>query len=942
MDATWERLQNEFERLLALSATDREAELERIRDADPELAGQLAALVAAADGEVTLSAAVARAVGDLHAAHAADRSGETVGVFRLEEKIAAGGMGVVYRASRLTGFDQTVAVKFLSAVVQSADLLKRFEVERQILARLEHPYIARLIDGGTTPDGEPYLVMEYVRGVPLIDYCRDNRLDLSGRLRLFERIIEAVDFAHRALVIHRDLKPSNILVTDDGVPRLLDFGIASLTDAAGADSEPLTALTPQYASPEQLASGPVTTATDVYSLGVLLYQLLTDRLPHDPDPLTLETIRAAIASEPRPRPSALPHTPVPVDRELDALVGRALAANPDHRYATAYGLLRDIARYRRGEPLEAMPDTTLYRATKFVQRNRAAVVASAAGLLVAMLLTGVYVLNLNQARGAAEAEAHKANRVAAFMEQLFEDVDPGATQGSEITATALLEQGLERVERDFADLPDVEVRLRGVIGRTLRRLGAYQRALGVHLDAERRLADSGLDVPALKAQVLFDLGYAEFELGRLEASLSHHRRALALRRSLHAGDHPDLAASLRGTALLEQQNGDVDAASSLFDNALAMYTRLGDGYLSDQAATSMDLAGIAMARQDLSAALAMAVQSLDAQLALHGEDHPEVAIATNNIAVIHSRAGDREEALPWFKRSIAIRERIYGEDAPQTLYATRNYASTLWGIGRTAEAVSLFRRVHFRLLKITAGDEDVRAYFQVNDLIRMLLTLGAVEEAADLTRDALARADAMDGVSDYRRAATTENMALVLVGRGKWRASLSWFESARALYARDPENNAADIHRVDTLAAISDWYAAPGAGTLRRLEELTEAAVNWPTGSQTESGRFLAALADIHARLGEAEAAADYAARMLEVAGSIFAQRSIEHADLQLRAAGWYLTAGREQLVPKLLRQATVSLEAAREAADRDYPLFRRMAADIERFTAARAPEPEP
>lgn len=942
MDATWERLQSEFERLLALSVTDRAAELERIRDADPDLAGQLAALVAAADDEITFSVSVARAVVDLHAAHASDRSGESVGVFRLEEKIAAGGMGVVYRARRAAGFEQTVAVKFLSAVVHSDELLKRFEAERQILARLEHPYIARLIDGGATPDGEPYLVMEYVRGVPLTEYCRDNGLDLNGRLRLFERIAEAVDFAHRALVVHRDLKPSNILVTGDGVPRLLDFGIASLTDSADTDSEPLTALTLQYASPEQLASGPVTTATDVYSLGVLLYQLVTDRLPHAPDPLTLETMRAATASEPRPRPSSLPYTPVPVDRELDALIGRALAADPDDRYATADGLLRDIARYRRGEPLEAMPDSTLYRAAKFVQRNRAAVAASAAGLLVAVLLTGVYVLNLNQARGAAEAEARKANRVAAFMEQLFEDVDPGATQGSEITATALLEQGLERVERDFADLPEVEVRLRGVIGRTLRRLGAYQRALGVHLNAERRLADAGPDAPALKAQVLFDLGYAEFELGRLDESLSRHRRALAIRRALHAGDHPDLAASLRATALLEQQNGAVGAAARLFEHALAMYARLGEDHLSEQAATSMDLAGIAMARQDLSAALAMAMRSLDAQLALHGEDHPEVAIATNNIAVIHTRAGNGEDALPWLKRSIAIRERIYGEDAPQTLYATRNYASTLWKMGRTAVAVPLFRRVHFRLLEITAGDQDVRSYFQVNDLIRMLLTLGAVEEAADLTRDALERADAMDGVSDSRRAATIENMALVLVGRGKWQASLSWFESARARYARDPENNAADIHRVDTMAAISDWYAAPDAGTLRRLEELTETAVNWPTGSQTESGLFLAALADIHARLGEAEAAADHAARMLEVAGGIFAQRSIEYADFQLRAAGWYLAAGRDQPVPKLLRQAAVSLEAAREAADRDYPLFRRMAADIERFTAVLAPDPEP
>lgn len=934
MDPEWDRLQDAFARLQALPQAERVRELDALFSQEPAFAKQLQRLLTAADQDLSLSGSVANAVDNLLNAGQIDRQGEVVGAFRLEEQIGVGGMGVVYRASRIDGFEQTVAIKFLNTVIRSADLVQRFAAERQILARLEHPYIARLIDGGTTADNEPYLVMEYVRGQTLTEYCKTNQLTLKQRLRLFTRIIQAVDFAHRTLVIHRDLKPSNILITDDGVPRLLDFGIADLLSKDGEQTNTTIGLTPEYASPEQLNNAPVTIATDVYSLGVLLYQLLTDQLPHNPDPVTIDTMRDAVTNQPTPKPSKTEKPPVKLDYELDAIVGHALAEDIDRRYASADLLLRDIQRYLNKQPLEAIGHGGAYRVRKFLQRHAAAAVIGTTAVMGLLLLTGIYITNVRQARDTAQAEADKANRIAGFMEQLFEDVDPGETQGSEITASQLLEQGLQRVDNDFAELPEIQVRLRGVIGRTWRRLGNYQQAYEVHHQADTVLADSDIDNPRLKAQVLFDLAYADFELGRLEEALQRHRQALTIRRELYQSDHAELADSLRETGLLEQRNNNREAAEGLYQDALAMYSRLGDEYLSARAATLMDLAGIEMAKNNRPAALELAMQSLDTQIQLHGEVHPEVATATNNISIIHNAMGAKEEALRWIERSIDIREQLYGEDNPITLHAIRNYANQLWGLGRTAQAIGPYRHAYFGLLQATTGDEDLSRYFSIVDMINMLLTLGAIEEAHELALAAMQRAQTLPESRASLKASVAEALALAYARQDQFELAKPLLAQALEYYAENPDSNVNNIARAKVWAAATDYQATPTSEKLVAMEQLIEKQLAARERLPTETGSYYAYLAEFHAAQGNSEAAADYADRMLEAATNIFDTQSIEYANFQVQAMNWYLAAGQPGKLPLLLEQADQSLRVAQTKVDRDYPLLNEMRAKIDQYLA--------
>ncbi len=938
VSSTWDQLQQQFARLMALSEAQREQELHQISATQPGLAEQLKRLLDAAQQEVTLSAPVADAVDDLLANENRDRSGETVGAFRLEEKIGAGGMGEVYRASRTDDFEQTVAIKFLKAFGHRADLLKRFTDERQILARLEHPYIARLIDGGTTGDNEPYLVMEYVQGQSLVEYGTSRCLSLNQRLQLFSRIVDAVGFAHRSLVVHRDLKPSNILVTDDGIPRLLDFGIADLIDAENDDAKASVALTPEYASPEQLNNAPVTTLTDVYSLGVLLYQLLTGRLPYTPDPVTVETMRAAIAANPSPLPSQHHSRSVKIDRELDSIVAKALSESVEQRYVSADALLQDIRGYLHSQPVDAMGRGSAYRIRKFIQRNVAAVTAGIAGLLAILVISGFYIVNIQQARDTAQAEADKANAVAGFMEQLFEDVDPGETRGAEITAAQLLEQGYQRVSRDFAELPDVEARLLGVIGRTWRRLGDYQQAHSVHLQAVQRLPAVQADDQQLYAQALFDLAYADYELGNLQEALAGHQQALQLRRSLYQSDHQELADSLRETGLLNQQNGNSEQAEKQYSDALAMYQRLGSGFLEQQAATSMDMAGIEMGKGNREGALQLALQSLDAQIALNGEVHPEVAIATNNISVIHNSLGNKIEALNWNERSIGLREQIYGQDNPITLSAVTNRANMLWGMGHTVTALPLFQRAYQDLLDETAGDSDLRHYFRITDLIRMLITVGELDQAQRLSERIVQRVQDLEGVSDYHRGTAAEVLALTLHSRGQYQSAIPFFEHALTAYNENPDSNVNHINRTRVYAAFANYHVESTPVKAQALQQLvTEQLADKPR-PPTESGMYYAYLAEIAEGQGEVEKAAGFADQMLELAANIFAADSIEFADFQVRAVGWYLAAERDvKVISEILQQADATVKQTRQSAAREFPWLDKLQGNISTYRAALA-----
>ncbi len=468
----WTEVRALFEELVELSPAERDRRLGAL--ADVELAGRVAKLLAADSqaGRFLETPAVAVAGGlfdGLAEPEAEAPPPERIGPYRVLRRIGRGGMGEVLLAERADGlFEQRVAIKLLRPGMASDEILRRFSRERRILARLEHPHIARLLDGGATEDGRPYFVMELVEGEPITDYCRSRDLGADERLRLIEDCCDAVAAAHRNLVVHRDLKPSNVLVTKDGEVKLLDFGIAKLLgpddtgEAAAETRTELRLLTPAYAAPEQVLGEPVTTATDVWALGALAYELLTGTLPQKREGRSASALTAAVADDVTERPSqrvsrepleALPLLrPSEADRrrlarrlrgDLDNVLLAALRRAPERRYGSVTALAGDLRRHREGQPVKARPDTFGYRVGKFVRRNRVGV---AAGALVAVSLVAGIAVAAWQARRAeahaktAAAAARRAEGVKEFLIGLFEVADPEQASGGSVTASELLDQ----------------------------------------------------------------------------------------------------------------------------------------------------------------------------------------------------------------------------------------------------------------------------------------------------------------------------------------------------------------------------------------------------------------------------------------------------------------------------------------------------------------------
>ena len=571
-----------FSALCDLDAAGRAAGLAALAAQDPVLAAEVARLLALddeAEGPMEeLRGEVADAAGRrLLREEPAERPPERLGAWQLGEKLGAGGMGEVWAAERKEGgFTQRAAVKLVRSGMSSGELVARFKRERQLLARLNHAAIARLLDGGVAPDGRPWFAMERVDGEPITAYARARELSLADRVRLLVQVARAVDAAHRSLVLHRDLKPSNILVTSDGEPKLLDFGLAKLlepeTPEAPEGDAYLTrtetrALTPAYAAPEQVLGQPVTMATDVYALGVLLFELLTGELPHTRRSPTSAGLADEISHETLERPSSRVRrapasgaggawsglTPARradrLEGDLDTIVLAALKREPERRYPTAAALADDLERYLEGRPVAARPDSFGYRAQKFVSRHRAAM---AAGALVLLTLAGGLGAVLWQAR-ATRIEAERTARVRDFLASIFDSLDPDLGPGREASAATLLADGARRVDAELGDEPRIAAELDVALGRAwlaLDRFDEAERTAERSLELARASAGPNSALAAASLALLGEIATAKEDLlggeehlrtalARLDAvagrdSLQAARAAAALGRNLNA------------------------------------------------------------------------------------------------------------------------------------------------------------------------------------------------------------------------------------------------------------------------------------------------------------------------------------------------------------------------------------------------------------------------
>jgi eukaryotic-like serine/threonine-protein kinase len=706
----------------------------------------------------------------------ASLAGQKFGAWTLVSPVGQGGMGSVWLARRSDGrFEGQAAVKLLNVSLVGRAGEARFEREGNILARLTHPNIARLVDAGVSPIGQPYLVLEYVPGAPIDRWCDEHTLDVEGRLRLFLDVLAAVAHAHANLIVHRDIKPSNVLVTTDGQVKLLDFGIAKLLEEEGAEGEvtALTrdggrALTPAYAAPEQVTGGPITTATDVHALGTLLYVLLAGRHPAEESlGSTAELVKAIVDTEPRRLSGAAGAARGVLKGDLDTIVAKALKKNPAQRYASVTALADEVRRYLQHEPIRARPDTLAYRGAKFVQRHARGVVAAAAGALLLAGLTGFYIVRVAAERDRARIEAQKAARVSEFLANLLTGADPYATHDAkEFTVRGLLDAGAVRVQKELAGQPEVKAKMLSVMGRTYQRLGEAGKARPLLEEALALRRHVLGPERAEVAESLNDLGVLLKEQGDPGAAEPLFVEALATRRRLLGAEHPDVAQTLVELGGLYGDQGSGSRAEPLYREALAIRRKaLGDH--DHETATSMnELALLLWQKGDLTGAEDLFRQRLAINRETLGENHPDVSSSLNNLALIAGDRGDFAAAESLARQSLAIARKALGDRHPAVAIKLNNLSRPLLEQGKFEEAGAALREA-LQIATAALGDRHPAvASYEVN-LARVELARKHAAAAEPLLRQGLEVRRGALPAGDWR-IATAESLlgeALTSLGR---------------------------------------------------------------------------------------------------------------------------------------------------------------------------------
>ncbi len=574
----WRQVSEHLDRVLEMPEIERDAYVAELTRSDPQTGGLLARLLSARGAHSY--ARFLSGSGPLLTEPGSQFLGKRIGQYVIEAEIGRGGMGSVWRARRADGrFEGVVAVKFLRAAWLGSSGEQRFKQEGLLLARLDHPHIARLLDAGLFEDHEPYLILEYVEGEPIDAYCARNELDAQSRLRLFLGVLAAVSHAHTHLIVHRDIKPGNILVTRDGTVKLLDFGIAKLLH--GEDGSELTIasahpLTPQYAAPEQLLGEPVTTATDVYALGLVLYSLLTGKHPRASRPLTGQEFIRDVLNRELPRPSDAARSSA--DRralagDLDNVVAKALKKDSAERYATAAALAGDLEHYLRHEPVSARPDTLPYRVTKFMRRNRGSVVTALAIALGLIGTTSFALLQMSEARrqrDAARAELLRAEAANDFSSLMLEEVDVG---GKALTREQLLDRGVELLDARHGADPEFEAEMLADLagryddyGREDKAMALTQRALAIARTTHN---------PALLAQSLCTAAHKERQAGKPTDVDRWLAEATAIMQTLSDPPLPTSTECLRARAWRDSDHHDSNGAIALLQQAHALQVAAG-------------------------------------------------------------------------------------------------------------------------------------------------------------------------------------------------------------------------------------------------------------------------------------------------------------------------------------------------------------------------------
>ena len=693
-----------------------------------------------------------------------------IGPYHLLERIGQGGMGEVWLAEQKHPVRRRVALKLIKAGMNTREIVTRFESERQALALMDHPAIAKVFDAGSTPQGMPYVVMEYVAGVPITEYCDKHRLAMSERLELFVQVCSGVQHAHQKAIIHRDLKPSNILVTQvDGkpVPKIIDFGVAK------AISQRLTAETmfthagaligtPEYMSPEQANSGgeDIDTRSDVYSLGVVLYELLVGALPLDlteiRDQAFFELLRR-IREEDAPRPSTKLRTssehssvaarnrgtePAELDKQLkgdlDSIALKALEKERSRRYSSPSDLAGDIERYLHNEPVLAVPPSLAYRSGKFIRRHRLAVSASAVvalavfGLIASLIIGSARVA---RERDRANREAQAAERVSDFLVGAFAISDPDESRGNKITAREVLDKGARQIETDLAGQPALQARLMSTMGKVYEGLGLYEPA--------RQLLD----------------------------------KAIGLQKKTLGPEHQETLASQRMLARILQYQAQYPAAETLYSETLQKQERLLGSDAMDTLRTKANLGSLYNEQGRYADAEKLLSETVKATTQASGQNSPETMSALHSLAISYD--GERQyakEADIW-EELYRLRSQTLGPDHPDTVSSMQNLAYVYYKLGKAAEAEKL-QRQGLEIGRRVLGNDHPSVLLAIGNLANTLLSEGKAAEAEPLQREALEGRRRILGPNHPETQYAIANLANILSAQKRYREAEALYREA--------------------------------------------------------------------------------------------------------------------------------------------------------------------
>jgi serine/threonine-protein kinase len=775
VEQDWDKLEELFHAVVDMTPEERAGYLDT-NCKDETLRDELEALVEADSGTGnTISSAISGVI-DAPIPNTIDN-------YKILELIGRGGMGAVYLAER-EDFKKRVALKLMRGPA-TPDLILRFKAERQILARLEHGNIAKLLDGGATEHGEPYVVMEYVDGQPIDAYSRS--LSIDGRLRLMEKVCDAVQYAHRGLVVHRDLKPANILVDKRGEPKLLDFGIAKLLDSGTAEftlaetSPQQRLLTPHYASPEQVLGEPITTASDVYALGVVLYEMLSGTRPYEINSTSARVLERTICELDPPRPSqAAGDTRIArrLRGDLDTIVMMALRKEPERRYESAAQLGEDLERFRTGQTVRARPATLGYRASKFVRRNRWPV--SAAALLLGALVAFAVITSRKNREIAAERdtatrERDAAQRVAELLISIFDASDPKEARGGSTTARALLDRSVDRVRDELANDAGMRGRLLHVLGRIYWNLGEIDRAEEILREAlaDRRAAHGERSLETV--EVLRRLARIHLDRGDLVEAEQYNRIAYEVRLAELGPDHDDTIESHSNLASVYTNRGDLKTGGRIYKEVLDRRRARGD--TGEELATAIhNYATVLTTAGQHEQALELIEEGMAELVAKMGADHPKVAMFHITKALVLMRLNRLQDADAEVIKGIALGEKVWGETDMRVAdgYLLRGNIRAEGGDNDGGER---YIRKALGLIRSQHGDVHPAIGSALDSLAYVLDTKGDPDQAMKLYKESLAVWAQLPG-HDLDQAYALNNIGFTLQGQKRYEEAATYMRQA--------------------------------------------------------------------------------------------------------------------------------------------------------------------